>query len=449
MAAGATLSLRDFLTFPVIAGENGGAAFLLMYVFFLMLLGLPLLMSELMLGRLGRGNIVDSLGTLSSQHNASVYWKLAGYLALLAGFLLLSTYSVVSGWSMSYFFKTVIGTFSAATLDGTQALFNSFQADGEAMSLWHTLFVVLMVGISAQPHKQGLERIVTRLVPVMAVLLVIGLVYAFYSSGLERSIQYILYPDWSKVDAGMLLVALERAFFTLALGLGVMVIYGAYVDDQVPIGYAAGQILLIDLLFSIFTGLAINALVFSADLQPTLDNELAFRVLPMVFGAAAYGNIFGALFYLLLTLAALTTAVALMEALVSCYRTSFGVSRLRSATQLGFFIWLLGLGTIVSYSLWDDAGFTLTLDMGKEAYRLVNEAGFHDVIVFVSSHLIQPIVALSIVVFVGWVLPRTVTFEALNLSRRQSYEVWNFVIRYITPALILVVVLSNLGIVSI
>jgi NSS family neurotransmitter:Na+ symporter len=448
MAAGASLSLRDFLSFPVIAGENGGGAFLLMYLFFLAVLGLPLIMSELMLGRLGRRNMVDTLDDLSTRYGASVYWRLVGFFALFAGFLLLSSYSVVSGWSMAYFFKTVVGTYSAATLDGTRVLFNRFQTNAEAMALWHTLFAVLMVGVAAQQRHRGLERIVTLLVPIMALLLVVGLGYALYSGGLDQSVRYILFPDWSKVDASMPLAALQRAFFTLSLGLGVMLIYGAYVDDDVPIGYAAGQIVLIDLLFSIFTGLAINALVFSSGIQPTLDHELAFRVLPMVFGAAAYGNIFGALFFLLLTIAGLTTAVALMEALVTCYRDRFRVTRLRAATQLGFLVWLLGLGTIFSYSLWHDEGFTLTLDLGSEAYRLVKEAGFHDVIVFVSSHLIQPLVALCIAVFAGWVLPRTVTYEALNLPRRQLYEAWNFVIRYITPVLVLIVLLSTLGVVA-
>ncbi len=242
IAAGASLSLRDFLTFPVIAGENGGGAFLLMYVFFLLVLGLPLLMSELMLGRIGRANIVDALDRQATQHGASIYWKVIGFLALFAGFLLLSSYSVVSGWSLAYFFKSAIGVYSAATLDGVNALFREFQGDSEAMMLWHTLFVLLIIGVSAQGMKQGVERIFIKLVPAMALLLVIGLAYAWYSNGLPDSVRYIMYPDWSKVDSSMPLVALQRAFFTLALGLGVMLIYGAYMDEQVPIGYAAAPV---------------------------------------------------------------------------------------------------------------------------------------------------------------------------------------------------------------
>ncbi len=448
ISVGATLSLKDFLTFPVVAGENGGGAFLLLYTFFLLVLGLPLLMSEFMLGRLTRKNLVDGLDNLAAEHNASIYWKLIGMLALIAGFLILSSYSVVSGWSLAYVFKTGLGVYTGATPDGVNALFKGFQSNSEAMMLWHTLFVIVIVAIGSRDLKNGLQKIFMILVPVMVILLFIGLIYAFYSSGMQQSIEYILYPDWSRVDSSMPLLALQRAFFTLALGLGVMVIYGAYLDDDVSIGYVSVQIIVIDLLFSIFTGLAINALVFSANLQPVLDDELAFRVLPVIFGSFQYGNLFGALFYLLLTLAAVTTAVAIQEALITCYKLKFRTNRLRAATSIGFFIWLFGLGTIFSYSLWNDSGFTMTLYFGEDAYRVINQAGFHDVIIYLSSHIIQPLVALFLALFVGWVLPRSVTFKGLNIADRKLFEVWNFTIRYITPILVFIVILSTLGLVE-
>lgn len=447
ISVGATLSLKDFLTFPVMAGENGGGAFLLLYSFFLIALGLPLLMSEFMLGRLTRSNLVDGLDEMSKKHNASIYWKIIGLLALLAGFLILSSYSVVAGWSLSYFFKTGLGVYSGATLDGANALFKDFRSNSEAMMLWHTLFVIIIVGIGAQNIKKGLQKFFMILVPAMVLLLVIGLVYALYSSGMKQSIEYLLYPDWSRVDSSMPLLALQRAFFTLTLGLGVMVIFGSYLGEEISIGYMSVQIILIDLLFSIFTGLAINALVFSVSLQPVLDEELAFRILPVVFGSFEYGSLFGALFFLLLLLAAVTTAVAILEALISCYRLRFRTTRRRAATSLGFLVWLVGLGTIFSYSLWNDSGFTMTLYFGDEAYRVVNEAGFQDVIIFFSSYIIQPLVALFLAIFVGWVLPRNVTFEALNLPDRKYYEVWNFSIRYIAPILVFIVILSTTGLV--
>lgn len=448
IAVGATLSLKDFLTFPVMAGENGGGAFLLLYALFLFLLGFPLLVSEFMLGRLTRNNFVDAVDQLSTEHSASVYWKTIAALALLAGILVLSSYSVISGWSLAYFFKTGLGVFSGATADGVNALFKNFRTDTEAMMLWHTLFVILMVSISAQSLKKGLQRVFLILVPLMVGLLLIGLLYAFYSGGMLESIEYILMPDWSRVDASMPLLALQRAFFTLTLGLGVMVIYGAYLDEEIPLGYVTGQVILIDLLFSIFAGLAINALVFSVDMEPVLDDELAFRVLPVMFGAFQYGAIFGALFYLLLVLAAITTSVAILEAILSFYMLKYRQTRLKATAQLGLFIWLLGLGTIFSYSVWNESGLTLTMDFGNETYRLVNEAGFQDVIIFISSHFIQPLVALMLSLYVGWIIPRKISFDALKFSNRKYYEIWNFSIRYITPVLVFIVFLSTMGLVN-
>ena len=448
IAVGATLSLKDFLTFPVMAGENGGGAFLLVYAFFLLVLGFPLMVGEFMLGRLMRLNFVSAVDKLSSEIGASLYWKTIATFSLLAGLLVLSSYSVVSGWSLAYFFKTGLGVFSDVTANGVNAIFKNFRMDPESMMLWHTLFVLMTVAISAQDLKQGIQKVFVVLVPLMAILLIVGLMYAFYSGGMQQSVEYILLPDWSRVDASMPLLALQRAFYTLTLGLGVMVIYGAYLDDKAPIGYLTGQVILVDLLFSIFAGLAINALVFSVDLDPVLDDELAFRVLPVMFGSFEYGSIFGALFYLLLLLAAITTTVAILEAILSFYTVKFKQSRLKAAVHLGFIIWLLGLGTIFSYSIWHESGLTLTLDFGVETYRLANEAGFHDIIIFISSHIVQPLVALLLSLYVGWVIPRKVSFEAINFSHRKYYELWNFSIRYITPVLVFIVLLSTLGVLN-
>jgi NSS family neurotransmitter:Na+ symporter len=176
VAAGATLSLNDFLTFPVLTGQNGGGAFLLLYIFFLFVLGLPLLMNELMLGRLTRTDPAASLRTLSDQYRASVYWKLAGLSAMLAGFLIIATFSVIAGWSLAYSFKSLVGVFDGATLETAKTQFDSFTIDSERMTLWHTLFVFVLVSISGQPLKIGLERVTLILVPLMILLLITGLI---------------------------------------------------------------------------------------------------------------------------------------------------------------------------------------------------------------------------------------------------------------------------------
>lgn len=447
VAAGATLSLNDFLTFPVLAGENGGGAFLLLYILFLFVLGLPLLMAELMLGRLTRTDPAAGLRTLSEQYKASVYWRLAGLGTIIAAFLIVATLSVIGGWSLAYSVKSIFGVFDGASLESAKLMFESFMIDSERMTLWHTLFVVLLISICAQPVKLGVERVTMILVPLMILLLVIGLILALESSGIQQSIRYILYADFSALDAQTPILALQRAFYTLALGIGVMMAYGRYLPSGLSIGYSACLVITVDLLFSIFTGLAINALMLSAGQEPGLDSQFAFRVMPVILSQFSSTGLFNSLFFLLMMIAALTTSIALLEAPITCIQRKYKVSRLRAAVSLGVGIWLFGLGVVFAHSTWNGDGFTIALFFGDEALRLVNNAGFDDVLVFVSSHLIQPLVALFICLFVAWKIPREVSHKEFALSKQYSFEIWNYLVRYIVPVLLLVVILAGLGII--
>jgi NSS family neurotransmitter:Na+ symporter len=447
VAAGATLSLNDFLTFPVLAGQNGGGAFLLLYIFFLFVLGLPLLMNELMLGRLTRTDPAASLRTLSDQYKASVYWKLAGLSAMLAAFLIIATFSVIAGWSLAYSFKSLVGVFDGATLETAKIQFDSFTIDSERMTLWHTLFVVVLVSICGQPLKIGLERVTLILVPLMVLLLITGVILGFNSSGMLQSIQHTLYADFSAMDSHTPIIALQRAFYTLTLGIGAMMAYGRYLPAGISIGYSAGLVIAVELLFSIFTGLSINALLLSAGQQPGIDSQFAFQVMPVIMNQFSYGGLFSTLFFLLLTIAALTTSIALLEAPITYLQRKCLISRLRAAVMLGVGIWMFGLGVILSHTVWNGDGFTVALFFGDEAVRLINNAGFHDVLVFISSHLIQPFVALFICLFVAWKIPREVSHKEFALSRHYSFEIWNYLVRYIIPVLLLVVILAAFGII--
>ena len=447
VAAGATLSLNDLLTFPVLAGQNGGGAFLLLYILFLFVLGMPLLMAELMLGRLTRSDPATSLRTLSEQYKASVFWKLAGLSSMLAAFLIIATLSVIAGWSLAYSVKSMVGVFDGATLESAKLMFESFMVDSERMTLWHTLFVIMLISICAQPVKSGVERVTLILVPVMILLLAIGLILALASSSMQDSIRYILYVDFSAMDARTPIVALQRAFYTLALGIGAMMAYGRYLPAGVSIGYSAALVIAIDLLFSIFTGLSINALMLSSGQQPGLDSQFAFRVMPVILERFSSADLFNTLFFLLLTIAALTTSIALLEAPITYFQRKCNISRLRAAVLLGVGTWLFGLGVVLAHSVWNGDGFTIALFFGDEAIRLINNAGFHDVLVFISSHLIQPFVALFVCLFVAWKIPREVSHKEFALSRHYSFEIWNYLIRYIVPVLLLVVILAAFGII--
>ena len=447
VAAGATLSLSDFLTFPVLVGQNGGSAFLLLYLLFLIVLGLPLLMGELLLGRLGRSDPPRSFEILAAQQKSSVFWKTAGFLSMLAAFMIVSTFSVIAGWSLSYLFKSSLGVFSAMTADGVSRSFNQFILDTERMMLWFTLFILLLVTISAQQLRNGIERFSLVLVPVLFMLLVAGLILAIYSPGFEQSVQVLLHADFSSLDGKAPMLALQRAFYTLALGLGVMMVYGSYLPANSSIGYSALLVIVIDLLFSIFIGLTIHALTFSTGFEPSLDSQYAFRILPVVFNRLDSGYLGAALFFLMLVLAALTTSMALMEASVSYFQRRFLFSRLKAAMLVGLCIWIAGFGSVISYSVWNGEGFTIAVFFGGDAMRIVNNVSFHDIMMFTSSRIMQPIAALFACLFVAWVVPREISFRELALPGKYYYEVWNVMIRYITPVLLTIVILDSIGII--
>ncbi len=447
VAAGATLSLNDFLTFPVLAGQNGGGAFLLLYMLFMFVLGMPLLMVEFMLGRLTRTDPAACLRGLSEQYKASVYWKLVGLGSMFAAFLIVSTFSVIAGWSLAYAVRSVSGVFDATTLESAKLLFDGFSVDSERMTLWHTLFVIVLITICAQPLRQGVERAMLVLVPAMILLLVIGLILAIASDGMQASIRYILYADFAALDSQTPILALQRAFYTLALGIGAMMAYGRYLPGSISIGYCAGLVITVDLLFSIFTGLSINALMLSAGQTPGIDSQFAFRIMPVILQRFSSGSLFGALFFLLLTTAALTTSMALLEAPITWLQRKLRISRLKSAVFLGIGVWVTGLCVVLAHGVWNGNGFTLALFFGDEAIRLVNNAGFHDVLVFVSSHLIQPFVALFLCLFAGWIIPREVSHKEFGLTRHYSFEIWNYLVRYIVPVLMLIVILAAFGII--
>jgi NSS family neurotransmitter:Na+ symporter len=249
------------------------------------------------------------------------------------------------------------------------------------------------------------------------------------------------------IDANTPLLALQRAFYTLALGLGAMIIYGSYLPSNVSIGYSAFQVIMIDLLFSIIVGLSINAMVFSAGITPGLDSQYAYRILPDVFNQHASGQIFAVLFYLMLTLAALTTSIALMEGPVSYIQRKFSYSRIKSVVLLGMAIWTFGLASIFSFSVLNGDGLTIVLFYGGEAIRIVYNAGLHDVMVAISSHIIQPLAALFLCLFVAWVIPREVSHREFALPGKYWFEIWNYIIRYITPVLLIIVVLGSFRII--
>jgi len=441
---GVTLSMKDFLVFPVMAAEHGGGAYILIYAIFMLLMGLPLLIAELLMGRESKQLLFTKIG---SSFQCSKHWQWIVSLSLLASILVLSIYNVIAGWSLSFVFKTSLGLFAHADKESINGLLSSFQSDPERMMLWHTLFVAILLLISAQGIKKGVQKTLIVIVPAMLLLLLMGLAYAIIYGDYQNSVKYLLLPDFSKIDSSVILIAMQQAFYTLSVGLGIFLIFGSKVSKDIPLVYSGFVIVIIDVLFSIFTGLAINAFVFSLDVMPSLDDELAFSLLPLIFSQLPYGQFFGALFYLLLTIAAITTAIALLEVFVCFLKQRLLLSRIRAAVYASLVTWFIGVLAIFSYTVWVDSGFTIEMTVAGNAYRLVNEAGFQDVLIYVASHLLQPFIALLMILFMAWVIEKEELRRLLNIEHPQRFEIVCFIIRYVSPSLVFVVWLSALGVI--
>lgn len=448
VAIGATLSMKDFLTFPVIAMQNGGGAFLLLYTFFLFILSLPLILSELIIGRFTHTKNFAPLSTLTQHKIGPQHWQWLFTFSLIACFLLVSIYSVFAGWSLSLIFKTAVGIFDGVNSSSVNTIFHDFQQDPERMMFWHTLFVIIMLSISSQGLKLGVEKALKFILPLMTLLLIVGLSYALVYGDYVGSIKQLLLADFSQLDIHAVVLAMKRAFYTVAVGLGIFYVFGAKITEDMPIVYSAGVIIVVDLLFSIFTGLAINSLILSVGSISSIQDDIAFTLLPLIFSNLPMGDVFGSLFYILLTLAALTTAIALLEVLLQFLKNTFNISRIRATAYAAVFVWALGVVAILSYSVWFKSGFTLELYLAGEAYRLVNEASFQDVLIYLASHVLQPLIALLSVVFVAWVLKTDVLQQQLQMGNTKRWYVIQYLFRYIAPTLVVVVWLSSLGVIN-
>lgn len=442
---GVTLSMKDFLVFPVMAAEHGGGAYILLYAACLLLLGLPLLVAELLIGRQSNQYIFPSL---TNSFQCSKHWQMIVSLSILASILVLSIYNVIAGWSLSFVFKTAAGLFANSDKESINVLLNAFQSDPERMMLWHTLFIIILLIMSAQGIKIGLQKVFMVIVPMMVFLLLIGLIYAMVYGDYLNSVKYLLLPDFSKINLSVMLIAMQHAFYTLSVGLGIFLILGSKMRSDIPIVYSGITIVLIDLLFSILTGLAIHSFVFTLDVMPSLNDELAFSLLPLIFSQLPFGQLFGVLFYLLLTIAAITTAVALLEVFVSYITQKFNFTRIKAAVYASLLTWIIGVIIIFSYTIWQESGFTIELYMAGEAHRLVNDAGFADVLIYVASHLLQPFIAFLMIIFIAWVVKKEELALLLNIKNAKVFAVVYFTFRYITPTFIFIVWLFSLGIIS-
>ena len=431
-ATGSAVGLGNIWRFPYLTGEYGGGAFVLMYIGCVLLVGIPIMMSEVLLGRRGRQSPINTMKSLAEEEGLTSAWGYLGWMGVVAGFLILSFYSVVAGWTLEYIFQAGTGSFLTATDGEIGEIFDSLLRNPGQLMAMHTLFMVLTVIVVAMGVQSGLERAVKFLMPTLFILLLIMVGYAMSTDGFEEGVYYLFYPDWSKLSAEGFLAALGQAFFSLSLGMGAIMVYGSYLPDDASIANTSVTIALADTLVAIMAGLAIFPLVFAYGLETGSGPGLIFVTLPIAFGQMPYGQIFGTGFFVLLLFAAWTSSISLLEPAVAWLVENRGIARAKSAAIAGLIAWILGIGSVLSFNLWQD-------------YRLFDKTYF-EIMEYVTSNIMLPLGGLLIAVFTAWLMSRKAVIEELGQGEGLLFQTWLFVVRYVTPIGVVIIFLHAIGI---
>ncbi len=430
-ATGAAVGLGNIWKFPYITGQNGGGAFVLMYIICVAALGIPLLMAEIMLGRRGRSTPIHSMKALAEETNATQWWQIIGWAGMIAGVLILSYYSVIGGWTLAYIFKSMAGTFSGATGEFAASTFDTFVSSAASVFFWHTVFMVITMTIVAGGVQGGLEKAVQFLMPTLIFLLLLMVGYSMTTGYFGKGLEFLFTPDFSKLTGASMLTALGHAFFTLSLGMGTIMIYGSYVPKDTSIASTSVAIALADTAVALLAGMAIFPIVFANNLEPGSGPGLIFQTLPVGFGNMPGGMIFGSLFFILLLVAAWTSSISLIEPFVTWLIETFGLSRITASVYSGIGTWLLGLGTVWSFNVWADLKF----------FGLT----FFDLLDFITSNLMLPIGGILIAIFAGWRMTAESTKAELHITNPTIYTAWQVLVRYIAPVAVFIVLLNAIG----
>lgn len=429
-ATGAAVGLGNIWKFPYIMGQNGGGAFVMVYLVCILLVATPILITEIMLGRRARRSPVLGMQALAREEGASTAWSLLGWMGVIAGFLILSYYSVIMGWAIAYIERALAGSFTGLDGPAIKAMFQSFTANPLELLFWHTLAMLITMLVVIRGVRAGLEAFTSLLMPLLFIILLILVGYGLSTGHFAEAIAFMFTPDFGKLSASAVVVAMGHAFFTLSIGMGTIMAYGSYMPERTPIVRTALIIVAADTLVALLAGLAIYPIVFANGLEPAAGPGLVFQTLPIAFGQMSFGVVFGALFFVALVLAAWTSSISMIEPAVAYLVESRGWSRVRAGVVLGLAAWALGLLTVLSFNRWAEVKL-----FGKNFFELLD---------FLTSNIMLPLGGLLLAVFATWFMRRSSTFEELGLSNA-AYTLWRALTRYVAPLGILVVLLNGLG----
>lgn len=429
-AAGSAIGLGNIWKFPYIAGQYGGGAFVMLYLLCIAIMGVPLLMAETAIGRHTRLSPLNAIKKLTSDPGTSKLWGIIGWMGMLAGFLILSFYSVIAGWSLSYAWDIVTGAFNGMTTDQVGDAFGGLVSSAPRQIFWHTTFMLITLVITARGIHKGLEKGLQVMMPALFALLLVMLGYSMLETGqFMRGFNFMFSVDFSKVTGEAFVAALGQAFFTLSLGMCCLMAYGAYMPANNSIPRTAINVAALDTLMAIISGLIVFPIVFAYGLEPSAGPGLLFVSLTAAFVHMPMGELFGFLFFVLAGIAALSSAISLVEPALAWLVERTPLSRTVATAILCAAIWFVGLGTVFSMS--GDLTFTLF------------DKHFFDLLDYFTSNILLPVGGLLISIFAGWVMKRSTLMKELGLSVG-VFNLWRAMIRVVVPLCVLTVLITTL-----
>jgi NSS family neurotransmitter:Na+ symporter len=428
--AGSAVGLGNIWKFPYMTGTNGGSAFVLVYLLCVAMIGLPLMMTEIMLGRRAQRNPVDGMGHLAAEAGGARAWRGVGYMGIAAGILILSFYSVIAGWVLDYVLRAADGDFVNITALQAKEEFSGFVANPMELLFWHTVFMFLTMIVVAHGVTSGLERANKIMMPALVVILLILLGYSLAVGDINRSLEFMFRPDFSKITPAAILSAMGHSFFTLSLGMGAVMVYGSYLQRHASIARASLYVVAADTAIALVAGIAIFAIVFANHLEPAAGPGLIFQTLPIAFGHMPGGTLFATLFFILVAFAAWTSSISLVEPAVSWLIENTALTRTRAAILVGGLIWLIGIAVLLSFNAWSEIklfGLTIFDQLDK-----------------LTTNILLPLGGLMMALFAVWVMHAAHAQQELALNDKH-YRRWLFVTRYVAPAAIVLVFLNLIG----
>ena len=432
-ASAAAIGLGNIWRFPFLVGQNGGGAFVILYLLCVVVLGLPLLYLEVVLGRIGRKNPMAVFRDLAARSNISKRWSWLGFATLLSAFLIVTYYVVIVGWVLDYTFRAGLGHFANITAAVSKKEFSNLTSSSWQMLVTDSVVIIATMVIILMGIKKGLEKAVMIMFPLLLILMVMLIVHSFFHSGFIKAMQFLFIPHFSQITPKVVLTALGQAFFSLNVAMGITMMFSAYLPEGASLIRCSLGVAFADTGFAILAGLVIFPVVFTYHLSPSVGPSLIFQILPVAFGQMHFGSFIATAFFLMLFFAAFSSVISLFEPSVCLLIEERKMSRFKAVVVLGILCWLLSLLSIGSFSV--------------PVLFSIMKVTFFDAIDFFTSSIMLPVNGILLAIFGGWLLDKNILKQELNWSLLGfGYVTWNFILRYVAPVVVALILLMSFGV---